>query len=105
MQPRWLRPPTEDAADMATRHETERAAILAGLTDIFRLVLADPAVELTLGTTSDDLPCWDSMNHIAIVVEAECRFDIQFQVAEIEDLTSVGELVQLIATKRATVHV
>jgi acyl carrier protein len=90
---------------MATRHETERAAILAELTDIFRLVLADPAVELTPGTTSDDLPCWDSMNYIAIVVEAECRFDIQFQVTEIEDLTSVGELVQLIATKRAAVHV
>jgi acyl carrier protein len=89
---------------MATRHETGRAEILAELNDIFRSAFADPSVELTLATTSDDLPGWDSMNHIAIVVEAECRFDIEFQVAEIEDITSIGELVELIASKRVTAH-
>jgi acyl carrier protein len=89
---------------MPTRHEAERSAILAELTDVFRSVLADPALELTLETTSDDLARWDSMNHIAIVVEAECRFDVEFQIAEIEDLNSVGELVQLIASKRAGAH-
>ncbi len=41
------------------------------------------------------------MNHIALVVEAECRFDIQFQTAEIEELTSVRDLVRMIQAKRA----
>jgi acyl carrier protein len=101
MQPLVAAP--EVAADMSTNHEAERAAILAELTDIFRSVSEDPGVELTLETTSDDLPCWDSMNHIAIMVEAECRFDIQFQTAEIEDLKSIGELVQMIQAKRSVV--
>ena len=78
-----------------------QATILTELTDIFRSVFEDPTIELTLDTTSDDLPCWDSMNHITLVVEAECRFDIQFQTAEIEELKNVGELVRLIQAKLA----
>jgi acyl carrier protein len=89
---------------MRTDHAAERATILAGLIDIFRTVLEDPDLELTMETTSDDLPCWDSINHIAIVVEAECRFDIEFRTVEIEDLTRVRELVRLIETKRAVAH-
>jgi acyl carrier protein len=81
-----------------------RAVILAEVTDIFRSVLRDPSIELTLETTADDLPAWDSMNHIAMVVEAECRFDIQFDTREIEELTSVGELVRMIHGKLAQVH-
>jgi acyl carrier protein len=83
---------------------SHRAAILAEITDIFRSVLRDPSIELTLETTADDLPAWDSMNHIAVVVEAECRFDIQFDAREIEELTSVGELVRMIHGKLAQVH-
>jgi acyl carrier protein len=89
---------------MSTDHTIDRAAILAEVTDIFRSVLQDLRIELTPGMTSDDLPAWDSMNHIALVVEAECRFDIQFQTAEIEDVTSVGDLVRMIQGKLARVH-
>jgi acyl carrier protein len=86
---------------MPNNRAADRTAILAALTDIFRSVFEDADLELAMETTSDDLPCWDSMNHIAIVVEAEYRFDIQFQTAEIDDLTHVSELVRLIETKRA----
>ena len=85
-------------------HATDRAAILAGITAIARSVFDDPALELTLETMSDDVPAWDSMNHITLVVEAECRFGIQFQTAEIEDLKSVGELVCAIEARLASVH-
>jgi acyl carrier protein len=80
------------------------AHILAELTDIARAVFEDPFLELTLATTSDDVPLWDSMNHITLVVEIEGRFGIQFQTAEIEELKSVGELVQAIQAKLAVVH-
>ena len=74
-------------------------AILAEITDIARQVFEDPALELTLETTSDDVQGWDSMSHIALVVECECRFGLRFQSMEIEDLRSVGELVRLIQAK------
>jgi acyl carrier protein len=79
------------------RNET----LLAELTAIMRLVFADPALEVTPATTADDVPAWDSMNHITLVVEAESRFGVQFLTAEIESLRSVGEFVELIAAKQA----
>jgi acyl carrier protein len=80
-----------------------RDTILAEVADIARLVFDEPALELTLDTTSDDIPRWDSMNHITLVVECECRFDIRFASMEVEELRSVGELVRLIEEKLALV--
>ena len=75
--------------------------ILSDLTGILREVLDDPDLVLTAETSAADIPGWDSMAHIALVVEVECRFGIQFQAAEIEALRQVGDLVALIAAKRA----
>lgn len=74
--------------------------ILAGLTDIFRTVLDDDTIVLTPETTAADIPAWDSMNHITIVVEAETRFGIKVRTAEIEGLRNVGDFAALIAKKR-----
>lgn len=74
-------------------------AILAEITDIARLVFEDASLELTLETSSDDIPKWDSLSHIALVVEAECQFDVRFRSNEIEELKNIGELVRLIQAK------
>lgn len=74
--------------------------IMAEITDIFRSVLNQPDLELTPRSTADEVIGWDSMTHIALVVEAECRFGIEFQTTEVETLQSVGELVQAIEAKR-----
>ena len=79
--------------------ESTYGAILAEVIAIARSVFEDPSLELTLETTSDEVPRWDSLAHIALVVEAECHFDIKFQVAEIEEIKNVGELVRLIQAK------
>lgn len=79
---------------------TAERPVFAELVDIFRAVLGDPGLELTPHTTADDVPGWDSMAHITLIVEAECRFGVQFQIAEIESLQNLGELVQAIETKR-----
>jgi acyl carrier protein len=75
--------------------------ILSELTAILREVLDDPELVLTAETSAADIPGWDSMAHIALVVEVECRFGIRFQAAEIEALRQVGDLVALIETKCA----
>ena len=74
--------------------------VMAEVTEMFRSVFNDPGLELTADTTADDVPAWDSMTHITLIVEAECRFGILFQAAEIESLHSVGALVQAIEAKR-----
>ena len=75
-------------------------SVFTEMTTIVRDVLGDPGVELTPNTTADDVPGWDSMAHITLIVEAECRFGIQFQIAEIEALHNLGELVRAIESKR-----
>ena len=77
------------------------APVLAELADIFRAVLRDPDLELSKQSSPDDIPGWDSMTHIAIVVEAECRFGVQFHTGEIEDLRNVGALIRHIRMKQA----
>lgn len=75
--------------------------VLAELTDIVRSVLDDPQLTLTEETTAEDVPGWDSMAHIAVVVEAECRFGVTFAVTELDALRRVGDLIRLIEVKRA----
>jgi acyl carrier protein len=74
--------------------------ILQQLTGIFRSVLDDDDLVLRPETTAADIPAWDSMNHITIVVEAERRFGIKVRTAEIERLRNVGDFMTLIAAKR-----
>jgi acyl carrier protein len=82
---------------------TTEPPVLAGVTEIFRSVFNNPTLELTQRSSVDDVPGWDSMTHISLIVEAECRFGILFQATEIESLHSVGELVRAIEAKRALV--
>lgn len=81
---------------------TTHRPLLAEVTDIFRTVLNQPDLELTPRSTADDVLGWDSMTHITLLVEAECRFGIVFQPPEVEAVQSVGELLCSIAAKRAT---
>ena len=77
----------------------DHATILAGLTNLFREIFDDDRLVLTPDTAAADVPGWDSMNHITIVVEAERQFGVKFRTSEIEELRNVGELITLIEQK------
>lgn len=78
-------------------------AIYASLTEIFRDFLADDSIVLKPETTADDVEGWDSSSHINILLAAEERFGVRMTSAEIERLTSIGALVDLIRSKTAKV--
>jgi acyl carrier protein len=77
----------------------DQSEILPILTEICREVLDNPDLVLSPATMAGDVENWDSMNHITIVVEAERRFGIKFNTAEIEELRKVGDFVRLIGAK------
>ena len=87
------------------RHARSAAtdAVLAEITDVVRQVLENRTIELAPDTAMDDMAGWDSMNHIAILVEAECRFDVVFDLADVDAVPTVGHLVRLIQAKRSAV--
>lgn len=78
----------------------DETQILAQLSAIMQEVLDDPDVKFTRATTADDVDGWDSMSNITFVVEVERRFGIKFNTAEVEEMRSVGDMVDLIAAKR-----
>jgi acyl carrier protein len=73
---------------------------LAKLHDICREVFEDPSLRLTPETTAEDVPNWDSFNHLNIVAAAEQRFGVHFRTSEIESLKNVGDFVGMIDSKR-----
>jgi acyl carrier protein len=73
--------------------------VMTRLSDLFREVFDDPDLVISASTTADDIPGWDSMTHINLIVGAEQAFGIRFGTAEMEGMHDVGELARLIAAK------
>jgi acyl carrier protein len=76
-------------------------AYLPELTAIFREVLRDNELELGPTTRFEDLTGWDAMDLVGVVVEVECRFDVQFELFEMDRLNSVGDLLRMLMAKQA----
>lgn len=77
------------------------AAPITEITEILRDVLRDRDLAFEPTTRFDDLTGWDSMDLITVIVEVEGRFDLQFELPEIDRLTTVGDLLRMIRAKQA----
>jgi acyl carrier protein len=47
-------------------------------------------------TDSNDIPEWDSVSHVSVVLALESEFGVKFTSAEIEAMRSVGKIAELI---------
>ena len=77
------------------------AAPLAEITAVVRRIMRDADLNLLPSTRFGDLDNWDSMDLITVVVETECRFDLQFDLPEIDRLVTLGDLLHMIEVKQA----
>jgi acyl carrier protein len=75
---------------------TSSDAILGRVQDVFRTELDDDDLVIGPDTSQKNLKGWDSLAHIRLVSGIENEFDIQFNLTEIEQITSVRQFVQLI---------
>lgn len=66
---------------------------------ILREFFADPGIAASDGLTAADVPGWDSLAHIELVVLVERAFALRFRAAEIQRLEHVGAMLDLILTK------
>jgi acyl carrier protein len=76
-----------------------RDTVYAELTKIFQNVFDDNTIQLSDHTTAKDIPQWDSLNHINLVVASEQKFGIRFMTTDITRLANVGEFVDTILKK------
>ena len=75
---------------------TSSDGVLARVQDVFRAELDDEDLLIAPDTSQRNLKAWDSLAHIRLVSGIENEFDIQFSLAEIEQIASVRQFVQLI---------
>ena len=71
------------------------------LVAIFREQLDDESLTLSETATARDVPGWDSITHVLIIVAVEKKFQVKFTAGEIQQLQNVGELAALIRRKQA----
>ena len=77
----------------------ETPAIYQKLTPIFRNILDDETLVLRPDTSARDVPSWDSVNHIRIVLSIEQQFGLKIKVRETAELMNVADLVEFIQKK------
>ncbi|MCH8822015.1 MAG: acyl carrier protein [Planctomycetes bacterium] len=71
------------------------------LTDIFRTLFHQPALELTDDLTAKQVPGWDSLNHVNLIIQIEEELGIKFRNDEVAKLVNVGELKAMVREKVA----
>lgn len=66
---------------------------------VFRETLDRDRMRITLETTQQHTPEWDSMAQVNLIMSIEQEFDVQFTSREIGELTSVAAIVRLLDQK------
>lgn len=75
-----------------------QADVIARLQTIFDNVFLE-SIEVTPKLSAKDVPEWDSLTHISLLLAIEKGFGIRFNVGEVEGAQNVGELADLIAKR------
>ena len=68
------------------------------LQEVFKSAFSSE-VNINENTSKENLPEWDSINHLNLVVELEDHFNIQFSPDEIESMKSIVTLQEIIQRK------
>ncbi|MGD0207881.1 MAG: acyl carrier protein [Verrucomicrobiota bacterium] len=76
-----------------------QAEVIAQLQTIFDTVFLEPVV-LTLAISAKDVPEWDSLTNISLMVAVEKAFGVRFRVGEIENARNIGEFADLIIKRK-----
>ncbi|MEO7998576.1 MAG: acyl carrier protein [Gemmatimonadaceae bacterium] len=66
------------------------------LSGIILRALRLKAFPLRKGTRSFEVPGWDSLSHVAVIMAVEDAYDLEFKTGDIVALQSVGDLEQLV---------
>jgi acyl carrier protein len=74
--------------------------IHARLTQVFREVFDSPELEIGESTTAQQVPGWDSLAHVDLIVSVEKAFGISFTTKEVMSLANVGDLLHLIERRK-----
>ncbi len=76
--------------------------ITGKLKTVFEKVFQEKDLTITREMTAEDIEEWDSLRHIQLITEVEMAFGTKFRLREVLSMKNVGDLIDLIHTKRAS---
>ncbi len=76
-----------------------QAEVIARLQTLFDDLFLEP-VTVTPALSAKEVPEWDSLMHISLVVSVEKAFGVRFRVGEVEATKNVGEFADLIVKRQ-----
>lgn len=76
-------------------------AMLDQLQSVFRDVFEDDDITIDRHTSADDVEGWDSLMHVSLMINVERVFGVKFSTTQVASLKNVGELMDLIESRRA----
>lgn len=77
----------------------DRNEVMAVLQNIFADVFADKDIRLTEAANADDIEAWDSLTHITILEAVQDEYQITFDLDEIIELNTAGDIVDAVLAK------
>jgi acyl carrier protein len=66
---------------------------------IMRDLFDDDDLEIRDDLTADEVPEWDSLAHVRLIVAVEREFGVRFTSGEVGEIENAGALVRLIESK------
>ena len=76
-----------------------REEVYQQLNEVFRDVFDDEDITVNDATTADDIEDWDSLEHINLIVAVEKKFNVKFNMGEVNKFKNVGEMVESLLQK------
>lgn len=76
-----------------------REEVYEQLNEVFQDVFDDEDITVNDETTADDIEDWDSLEHINLIVAVEKKYNIKFNMGEVNKFKNVGEMVDTIMTR------
>ncbi|MCI8837300.1 MAG: acyl carrier protein [Hungatella sp.] len=77
----------------------KREEVFERLNEIFRNNFDDEGITLSEETSAKDIEDWDSLEQINLVVAIQGAFHVKFNIDEVNAMSNVGEMVDLILRK------
>lgn len=77
-------------------------APLERLQKVFNKVFHIPIQFITYETSMQNLPVWDSMRHLELMMAIESEFAIEFEILEIAELVSIEKIIESLKTHEAS---
>jgi acyl carrier protein len=73
--------------------------VLAKVQSAFQSAFGIDPQSVSIDSTPNDIPAWDSMGHVALASSLETAFGLTFDVEDLMEMEDVKKVVQVVRTK------